>query len=280
MTFVDDPGKIMQRKVSLQALGALTLAMLLCGCGSGGPAAKGAAPSITATTAASAPTISADASDSKSKVPYTDPQLMPIAKADIDLYLDVMQAAAARVQHPPAGDIAAIREWKAYLAKATATSEANAPAQARMEAEQKQLQAQMNAAMQSGDMDKLKALAAQQVQQGQALSQSMQTVTPPDDATSQLAMNLGSGRADEVIVHERHLDADRWDRLVDVIEEIFPPPTAINGDCGGNCTPQLTADQLRREHEHAAGVARNRRILAPYAKQIRALETSVRDGKT
>jgi hypothetical protein len=96
----------------------------------------------------------------------------------------------------------------------------------------------------------------------------------------QLATHLTLGKADEVIVDERHLDADHWQRVVDVIEEVFPPPDAAIGDCGGDCAPELTAEQLRREHEHEAGVARNRRILAPYEKQIHALEAVVREGRS
>lgn len=266
----------MKRKVTLHMLGTLVLAVLLVACGSGTTAAEDAAPAIAAV---SAPIDSTNGGDSGPKVPYVDPMLTPIAKADIDLYLDVMGAAAERVRHPPAGDLDAIRELKAYNAKAAADTEAAAPAQARAQAEQQRLQGEMTAAMQSGDVDKLKALAAQQVKETAARANSTHLAIPPDDTTWDLANDLLVGHADKVIVRERHLDADRWDRIVDVIEEAIPPATAAVGDCGdADCAPKLTDEQLRREHEHEAGLARNRKILAPYTKQIHALDTIVRGG--
>jgi hypothetical protein len=263
----------MKREVTLHALGALALATMLGGCGGGTAAADDAAPSIAAV---SAPATSGGGG---SNVPWSDPQLAPIAKADIDLYLDVMQAAAERVRHPPAGDLDAIRALKAYNARAAADTEAAAPAQARAEAEQQRLQDEMTAAMQSGDMARLKALAAQQVSETAARQNAIHLATPPDDATYALASDLIDGHADKVIVRERHLDADHWDRIVDVIEEAVPPLDTPVGDCGdADCAPKLTDEQLRREHEHEIGVARNRKILAPYEKQVHLLEAGVREG--
>lgn len=282
----------MKREATLQIAGALALVAMLSGCGkSGAPGAAGIAATasaastgwaITATAPTSAaPNGSTNGGDKGPKVPCVDSQRAPITKADIDLYLDVMGAAAARVQQPTANDLDAIRRQKDSQAQLTAEAAANAPAQARAEAQMQQLQTAMNTAMQHGDMDKLKALAAQQIKLAKA-----QSPVPPDtrlldDATSSLASNLTGGHADEVIVHERHLDADHWDRLVSVIEEIFPPPDAFMADCGDvGCAPKLTAEQLRCEHEYEANVARNREILAAYEKQIRALEAVVRKGVT
>lgn len=274
----------MKRNVSMFATAALALTALLAGCGNTGSAAaaKAAASTLAAVDSTDAASDSAKGGDVGPNVPYVDPMLTPLSRADIDLYLGVMRAAAARVQHPPVGDLDAIRELKAYNARVAATAEANAPAQARFEARQKKLQDDMTAAMQSGDMDKVKALAAEQMKQGQALGQlqSAEQVTPLDDETTTLAMNLSDGQADEVIVRERHLDADRWDRLVSVIEEIYPPPGTALADCGGDCAPQLTPEQVRQQHEHDAGVVRNRKILAPYAQQIHSLEAIVRARKS
>lgn len=284
----------MKRKLSMLTIGTLALAALLAGCGNSGSAtvAKAAAMKIAATTAASSTASDAagNASDSANaangssdddaigpKQPYVDPMLTPLTQADIKQYLDVMGAAAARVQHPTAADLAAIRDWKAYNAKATATAAANAPAQASMEAAQKKLQDEMQAAMQSGDMSKLKALSAQMAQQTQTVSQSIQVVTPPDQAISDTAMAFTDGTVDEVIVSERHLDQDHWDRLVSVIEEIDVPPGTGIASCGSpDCAPQLTPEQVQWMHAHDAAVAVNRKILAPYTAQIRAVQVVVR----
>ena len=268
----------MKREAMLQMLGALVLVAMLSGCGKSG--APGA-PAIAATASVSAASTGlANDGNRQPDAPYVDPQLTPIAKADIELYLDVMGAAAARVQHPTAGDVAALHAMQDFNAKAEADSAANAPAEARAQAAQQQLAAKMNAAMQSGDMDKLKALAAQQTTLIQDQQKALHITGPMDDTSFELAGSLSLGHADDVIVRERHLDPDHWDRVVDVIEEVFPPPDAAVGDCGdANCAPELTAEQLLREHEHEAGVARNHKVLASYEQQIRALETVVREGR-
>ena len=93
-------------------------------------------------------------------------------------------------------------------------------------------------------------------------------------------MNLGNGQADRQIVAERHLDAQRYERVAGVIEEILVPPGTPMADCGGSdCGNAPDAEELQREKAHAAGVARNRKLLMPYAEQIRPLQQTVRNGK-
>lgn len=284
----------MRHQAFLQMMSLTAFAALLAGCGHANPAAKPVdALAASAASAALANAVQADTStptsndddgadDStpKPKATYcTTLQLAPIQQADVDSYLDLMRAAAARVQNPTAADLDAIRRESAYEKQAAADSEANAPAQEAMEAKQQQLQAQMQDAMNHGDLAKAKQLADQQMQQLKAATAAVRTPPTLDDATMQTATDLTHGNADRVVARERHFDEDRWDCIVDAIEEVFPPPTAIVGDCDADCAPQLTPEQLKREHEHEQVLKRNRQILAAYAKTIRALQAIVRNGK-
>lgn len=129
--------------------GSIVLSVLLAGCGHAAtevhsPAvAKSAAALTTQATAhamqaiaageaaSSAPSAdsgdNADADDG----PTTDMQLTPLSKDDIALYLQVMHAAADRVRHPSAADMALAQHAKVIVAagasgKASATPEQDA----------------------------------------------------------------------------------------------------------------------------------------------------------
>lgn len=251
----------------------LLAAAALGGCGhdAGDPMSAAAASSTPATDDAQA----TPAGGSPASTAHADPQLTPLTPADIDLYLVVMRAAAARVRHPSAQDLDALRQQQAYESQAEADSRADAPAMAAMDARQKAVQAALDDAMQSGDYSKVRALAAEQVKATGKAAASLELATPPDDATTARATHLRDGQADLQIVDERHLDADRYQRIVDVIEEALPPPGAFFGDCGG-CQGKPDAAELQREKAHAAGLARNRETLAPNAAEIRALQAVVR----
>jgi len=260
----------MKRDVTLPVLGMLALVPMLGGCSGGTSAAAGAPPSSVAVSAATG-----SASGGGSNTAWSDPQLVPITKDDIDLYLAVMRAAAARVRHPTAQDLDALRQQRDYEAESEADTRADAPAMAAMDARQKAVQAALDEAMQSGDYSKVRALSAEQAKATGKAAASLELATPPDDATTARATHLRNGQADLQIVDERHLDADRYQRIVDVIEEALPPPDAFFGDCGG-CQGKPDAAELQREKAHAAGLARNRETLAPDAAEIRALQAVVR----
>ncbi len=248
-------------------------AVALGGCGHGGRNPETAVSGSQST--ASRNSQAASAGSAQASTAYVDPQLTPLTTVDIDLYLDVMRAAAARVRHPTPADLAAIKQEKDNAAATKAAGKTNAPLMAKAGAIQKQLQA----AMQSGDVSRAQALAVAARKQLQATSSSLQVVAPLDPAVSTRAMNLSSGQADLQIVAERHLDADRYGRIVSVIEEIYVPPGTAVGDCG-DCRADLSAEQLQHEKVHEAGVARNKELLAPYAGEIRSLQAVVRSGKS
>ncbi len=64
------------------------------------------------------------ADDTVADTPHTDTQLTPLSKDDIALYLQVMHAAADRVQHPAAADIALLARYKTLLAAADSSKAA------------------------------------------------------------------------------------------------------------------------------------------------------------
>ncbi len=68
--------------------------------------------------AAANPTDAAAEADNDSDMPHTAMQLTPLSKDDIALYLQVMHAAADRVQHPTAADTAMLARYKTLMAAA------------------------------------------------------------------------------------------------------------------------------------------------------------------
>lgn len=264
----------MQRSSMMIAFGVLLLVASLDGCGHSGKGASAA----NAGTASNAGSTSALAT--AAHTPAVDLQTAPLGKADIELYLEVMRAAADRVQHPTAADLEAIRQQQAFESNADAVASANAPAEATAEAQQQRLQAEVEAAMKAGELDKARALVMQQAKLAQNTAHAPAAVQMPDADSFQRATDLTHGHADRVIVRERKLDEDHWDNLVDLIEEIFPPPNAVIGDCDADCAPQLTPEQQLRERQHEAVLPRDRALLAPYAEQIRKLVAIVRKGKS
>ena len=100
--------------------------------------------------------------------------------------------------------------------------------------------------------------------------------TDADLAADDRVLMLNSGQTDILIVRERHLDEDRYSRIVDDIEEALPTPgTAVPGCPRGDCT-DVSPVPTAQDRLYAAAVARNRELLAPYRTEINSLETVVR----
>ncbi len=85
--------------------------------------ATAAGPGIATDSTTTASTSDADADDD---APQASVQLTPLSKDDIALYLQVMHAAADRVQHPTAADVSTLARYKALL-KAADSGGKNAP---------------------------------------------------------------------------------------------------------------------------------------------------------
>ncbi|GEM_PF-4110355 len=261
------------------------LGIVLVACGGGGNSAHTSAniaiPAVAPSPSGDASASSANAVGDSGSSPAGDPQLTPLSKDDIEFYLDVMRAAAERVQHPTAHDLDALRRQQAFASNAEAAAQSNAAQEASVEAALAKAQAAMTAAMQSGDEAKIQAAAAQQQQALQTATGAIQAVAMPDSTTMNLALNLSNGQADRQIVEERHLDSKRYERVASVIDEILVPPGTPMADCGGSgCGDAPDAAELQREQAHAAGVARNRKLLLPYVNEIRPLQAVVRKRKT
>lgn len=154
-----------------------------------------------------------------------DWQRVPLTQADVQLYLDVMRAAAERLRHPSAADLAAPKLAKAAAAK-----------------------------MQQGHPER---------------------VTTAEDQAIDLAGTL-QGHADDLIVADRHIDAERYSHIVDRVEDAVVPPQFDIGADGGEplSTPYVPT---ARDRAVAATRAANIKLLAPHRKEIRALQSVVRD---
>ncbi len=189
----------------------------------------------------------------------------PLTQADINLYLTVMRAAAERVHHPTAADLAAIQRAKTDEAAQNKAAAANKPVMAKINAAMQASQA----AFQHGDPDAARAAQA-------TVGKEMALVQTPtiDEHADDLAQAFRSGQVDELIVKERHINEDLYDGIVDRIEAAMPSPYAAFGDGGGGDV--MTSEQRKAAAEYEAALARWRRELAPYRSEIEALEKVVR----
>lgn len=263
---------------------AIVLIAALTGCGCGGDSAQAAGTPIAAVAAAAPSAADSNTkpsgdTDQTSAAPAADPQLTPLTGDDIEFYLDVMRAAAERVRHPTAQDLEALRQQQAFADNANSAAQSNATQEAAAEAAAVKAQAAIAAAMKSGDEAQIRAASAQMQAQLQSAAAAIKPVAMPDPATMNLALNLGNGQADRQIVAERHLDAQRYERVASAIEEIIVPPGTAVGDCD-DCAGDLSAEQRQREKTHQAALARNRKTLEPHRAEIQSLQDVVRKGKT
>jgi hypothetical protein len=95
----------------------------------------------------------------------------------------------------------------------------------------------------------------------------------PDFDALDRAMYLHGGMTDDLIVEEKHLDLDSYDRVVRAVEDAVPGPNEAYGDGGGLSTPYVpTAEERAQE----AILAANRKMLAPDIKEIHELEAVAR----
>lgn len=206
------------------AIGALIVlsGLALAGCGdeSATPATADT-PVIATANAAENDTAAPSSAETRT----TDWALVPLTQGDIQLYLSVMRAAADRVRHPPASDLAALALEQSAMKK-----------------------------MQDGHPEQI-----------------TQAEVDVEDLTTEL-----DGHVDDLIVADRHLDADRYARIVDRVEDaVVPPQEDFVGDGDPSTTPYIpTAHERAIEAAHAANV----KTLAPFRKEIRALEAVVRDA--
>lgn len=96
------------RHATVVALAALMFgALSACGSGAMGTQSADKQAASAPTTAASNPAAADAAAPSDTPADKTDWPLVPLTQADVQLYLSVMRAAAERVRHPTAEDIAA-----------------------------------------------------------------------------------------------------------------------------------------------------------------------------
>lgn len=218
-----------------------------------------------------------------------DEMLAPLTADDIQLYLSVMRAAAARVQHPSPDDLAALQQFKSHEAAENAATKANAANQAAQDAIdakfQPKLEAAMKAAESSGSGSALMAVVAEQNKEKSAYP--LREVPALDDAVFDRAQNFTSGHADLQIVSERHLDQTRYGHVSDEIQAIidpFPQGPGTDGRCD-DCGPTTAAGWARYHKQQAyakkvgAMMAHNRKTLAPYAAEIGSLQLAVRKVK-
>jgi hypothetical protein len=95
----------------------------------------------------------------------------------------------------------------------------------------------------------------------------------PDFDALDRAMYLHGGMTDDLIVEEKHLDRDSYDRIVRAVEDAVPGPNNDYADGGGLSTTYVpTAAERAKE----AILAANRKMLAPDIKEIHELEAVVR----
>lgn len=177
--------------------------------------------------AASTPTAKADINaDANTNTPdKPDWPLVPLTDADVKLYLEVMRAAADRLRHPPASDLAAPKLAEAAEAK-----------------------------VQSGHPESVTAVESQAIE----------------------LVGTLQGHADDLIVADRHIDAERYSHIVDRVEDaVVPPQFDINADGG----EPLATPYVPTAHDRAVEATRNANIklLAPHRSEIRALQSVVRD---
>jgi hypothetical protein len=230
------------------------------------PTTQGATPGASATPAAPAFVCASSA---------------PLSSDDIALYLSVMRAAAAIVQHPTVADLAERQRAKAQAAanaKALAADQQqNGEARASADAANQEFMAAIQAAQKSGDYNAV-AAAANAANAANGAVATSPVIMPPEQTPAQQAesmrvMEMDSGMADNAIVDERHIDSDRWDCITRKVEDAVPDPDAPDAD-GGPIV--LTAQQRLDEAKYEARLAANRALLAQYIEEIRALEKIVR----
>lgn len=203
-------GLACRRSIPALLVAATALCATACTNSPGSARADGAAALAAAPGADAAPTPS-------------DGYLVPLTRDDVRLYLDVMRAAAARVRHPTADDMAALQ-------------------------------------LEQSSMEKMRRNVPEQITQAEI---------DAEDRTTAL-----HGHVDELIAAERHLDADHYAHIVDRVEDVVvPPPFDVDGQGDRSTTPYVPTP-----HARAVDAARavNRKLLAPWRDEIRALETVVR----
>jgi hypothetical protein len=220
------------------------------GCGQGGPAS------------AQSPAQGGAAAAGRT---HYDPNA-PLRADDIALYLSVMRAAADRVRHPTAADRAAIQRTKADAAANSKLAAANQPIEAELSAAMQASQA----AARRGDFDAARAAQTKAIQLGKQLRQPVL-----DEPAADIASAFQSGQADRLIVQERHIDSDRYDRIVSRVEDAVPNPYAAVGSGDGGDV--MTAAQRQAEAKYEAALATWREQLASDRSEIAALEKVVRE---
>jgi hypothetical protein len=98
------------------------------------------------------------------------------------------------------------------------------------------------------------------------------TTIPDFDALNR-EMYLHGGTTDELIVEEKHLDRDHYDRIVRAVEDAVPGPNNDYAD-GGGLSATYVPTAVERAQE--AILAANRKMLALDVKEIHELEAVVR----
>lgn len=205
----------------------------------------------------------------------------PLSADDIDLYLSVMRAATAVVQHPTAADLAERQRVKAEgvanAKAAAADQQQNGAARASADAANQKFIAAMQAAQKSGDYSAVAAAANAAASANGAIAATQVSMPPEQNAAQQAesmrVMEMDSGMADAVIVDERHIDSDRWDCISRKVEDAVPGPDDFIAD---GDPMVLTAQQRLDEARYEAQVAANKALLARYVAEIHALEKIVR----
>ena len=192
----------------------------------------------------------------------------PLSSNDVQTYLSVMRAAAERVQHPTAADLAAQQRAKAQAATAESFSAQAQKASVAAETAQK---AMMDAA-QRGDFAKAKALAAQALPPPPIPASVSES--PAEQAADMDWMSISGGSADEVIAEQRHIDTAHWSDIERAVEDAVPSPNTAYGEGDGGYTP--TAQERKAEAESEALIAQNKKTLAPHVAEIHSLEITVR----
>lgn len=243
----------------------------LCACGHTSPSATAAAAAQQGTAIDDAAAVATSPAAA-----FVCDSSAPLSASDIALYLSVMRAAAALVQHPTAADIAA-RQGATAQASAdgnafAADQHQNGDARASADAANQALAAAMQAAQQSGDYSAVPA-AAKAAKDANAALAEVPSETPAQQAEGMRVMELDSGMADQAIIAERSVDSERWDCITRKVEDAVPGPDAVYGD---GDPMVLTARQRRDEATYAAEVAANKALLAQHLAEIRSLEKIVR----
>ncbi|MGH8539213.1 MAG: hypothetical protein ACRETW_01735 [Stenotrophobium sp.] len=206
-----------------------------------------------------------DVAASAAKPVARDPNA-PLSADDITLYLTVMRAAAARVQHPPTADVAALQRARADTAAQQKSNAANQAAMAKVNAAMQASQA----AFQRGDLDAARAATA-----GVGNISAQIKAPAVDEQADDFERAYQGGTLDSVIVQERHIDSDRYDSIVGCVEDAIPSPYTAVGSGGGDVT--MTAEQRRQAVAYEAALAHWRQQLAPHRSEIQALEKIVRE---